>query len=79
MALKNEVCSERRICLGSVHHRTVWDFYPLWKSSRVSFLPLLWAFCSLPLEFAVYLQLPATDFFLATTVGLRNKMGFGRK
>lgn len=44
--LKNEMCSERRICLGSVHHRTVWDFYPLWESSRVSFLPLLWAFCS---------------------------------
>lgn len=73
------MCSERRICLDSVHHRTVWDFYPLWKSSGVSFLPHLWAFCSHSSERAVCLQLPATDFFLATTVGLRNKMRFGRK
>lgn len=53
MTLKSEMCSERRICLGSVHHRTVWDFYPLWESSRVSLLPLLWAFCSHSSEPAV--------------------------
>lgn len=43
-----------KICLGSVHHRTVWYFYSSWKSVRVLFLSLC---MSLPSPYSFQTQI----------------------